>query len=224
MGAKFRPELYGNRHRLDAKRQLMYYWIDFHDLKRHAALFNECRSPAQMALHIAFEKSTDTFVKQLVKALAGPYVHVELVVSPADNTPAQAYSAYLGENFTCTPQHAFEYSDERHDFLHVPVNTDELYRVKRACETGVMSKIPYNLTDMILCQIPFRYPTEQDFYHAKTLFCSQALVLLLRACLNEEHPLQEVLHKVNSRTITPSHLYTTLRTHCQPKTLSQLTV
>ena len=173
-----------------------------------------------MALHIAFEKSADTFLKKVVKTLVGPYVHVELIVSPPVG-PALAYSAYMGENFACTPQHDFQYSDECHDFLSVPVSPEELHRISRACDTGVKSKIPYNLTDMVLSQIPLRYPTEQDFYHAKTLFCSQALVLLLRACLDPNHALQESLRMINSRTVAPSHLYHILRPHCEPRTLLQ---
>ena len=173
-----------------------------------------------MALHIAFEKSADSFLKKIVKTLAGPYVHVELIVAQR-GAPALAYSAYMGENFACTPQCDFQYSDACHDFLSVPVSPEELHRISRACDTGVKSKIPYNLTDMVLSQVPLRYPTEQDFFHAKTLFCSQALVLLLRSCLDPGHTLQEPLRSVNSRTVSPSHLYHTLQPHCQAETLLQ---
>ena len=40
-----------------------------------------------MALHIAFEKSADSLLKKIVKTLAGPYVHTELVEPHATSIP-----------------------------------------------------------------------------------------------------------------------------------------
>lgn len=172
-------------------------------------------------LFVAFEKSTDSFLKQVIKLLAGPYVHVELIVSPPDDT-AHAYSAYMNETFAHTPQSAFSYSDDRYDFLKVPANEEELHRIHTACQTGVRTRIPYNLSDMVLSQLPFRSPDEEDFYHTKALFCSQALVLLLRASLDPDNPVQERLATLNSRTVSPSGLYRALQPHCPPKTLRQV--
>ena len=48
-----------------------------------------------MAIHIAFEKSADTLLKKLVKILAGPCVHTELIVTQHQpSTIHTAYSAY----------------------------------------------------------------------------------------------------------------------------------
>jgi hypothetical protein len=103
-----------------------------------------------MALHIAFEKSADSLLKKIVKTLAGPYVHTELVESHATSIPLlTAYAACTGETFTQVPQQDFWYTDQTHDFLRVHVTSDELRRVQEACETCTRTKIPYNTRDVV---------------------------------------------------------------------------
>ena len=166
-----------------------------------------------MALHFAFEKSADTLLKKLVRLLAGPYVHVELVVSSSDRVHT-AYSAYMSETFSRTFQKDFWFDDQNHDFLNIPVSQDELYRISKACEACVDSKKPYNTLDMVFSQVPLRNPKEKNLYESKSLFCSQAAVLVLLSCLDEHHILQPVLTNINSRTVSPSHLFETLKPHC----------
>lgn len=176
-----------------------------------------------MSLHIAFEKSADSLVKQIVKTLAGPYVHTELIVSHATAIPLHtAYAAYMKETFTQITQNDFWYEDQSHDFLRIPVSCDELRRIDETCEACVKTKVPYNTRDMILSIIPLRSPTEKDIYHAKSLFCSQSIVLVLRSCLDQNHPLQPSLASVNSRTITPTQLYDLIRPYSTPACKSQM--
>ena len=176
-----------------------------------------------MALHIAFEKSSDTLLKRLVKLLAGPYVHTELIVSqnsiPAIHT---AYSAYVGCTFARTFQLDFWFDDQYHDFLSIPVSDDELYRVSKACEACSDSKIPYNIHDMLFCKVPLRAPRERDLFHSPSLFCSQAAVLILRSCLDDAHCLQPVLSSINSRTVTPTELFDLLKPCCDQKQKHQV--
>jgi hypothetical protein len=184
-----------------------------------------------MALHLAFERSADTAMKKLVKFLAGPYVHVEMVItqthfhhlnqSPPATLSHTAYTAFMAETFARVEQKDFWYDDESHDFLSLSVTAEELYRIHTACEACVESKIPYNTSDMLFSPIPLRNPTERDIYHCKTLFCSQAMVLVLRSCLDPGHELQGPLSTVNSRTITPSHLYELLKPYCLCKNKAQ---
>jgi hypothetical protein len=176
-----------------------------------------------MALHIAFEKSADSLLKKIVKTLAGPYVHTELVVSHATSIPLlTAYAAYTGETFTQVPQQDFWYTDQTHDFLRVHVTGDELRRVQDTCETCTRTKIPYNTRDMVLSIVPLRNPKEKDIYNAPSLFCSQSIVLILRSCLDPQHPLQPDLLAINSRTVTPSQLYDLIHPHCAPVSTNQL--
>ena len=175
-----------------------------------------------MALHIAFEKSADSLLKRIVKTLAGPYVHSEIVVSHTTPIPTHtAYAAYTGETFAHVPQQDFWYEDQTHDFLRIDVNSEELRRVNDTCETCVKTKIPYNTRDMVLSIIPLRNPREKDIYHASSLFCSQSIVLVLRSCLDANHPLQPNLLSINSSTITPTQLYDLIRPHCTPASTNQ---
>lgn len=181
-----------------------------------------------MALHIAFEKSADTLLKRLVKIIAGPYVHTEIIVSHVEYDNAgksrlvhTGYSAFMQETFSRVFQKDFWYDDQCHDFLSIPVTPEELYRISQACEACVQSKIPYNTTDMVFSQIPLRNPTEHELYDSKTLFCSQAAVLVLRSCLDEGHALQAPLATVNSRIISPSRLYDVIQPFCQRRNKTQ---
>jgi len=173
-----------------------------------------------MALHIAFEKSADSFIKKLVKILAGPYVHTEIIISKP-NEPHVAYSAYMSCCFSKTPQRDFCFGDSTHDFLSIPVSSEELDRISKSCEACVRSKIPYNTHDMVFCQVPLRNPTENDLFNSPALFCSQAVVLILRACLDIDHDLHPHLSTVNSRTVSPSHLFDVLKTVCASSSAQQ---
>lgn len=176
-----------------------------------------------MAIHIAFEKSTDTLLKKLVSILAGPYVHTELIVSQRAAMPVHtAYSAYTSCNFSRTFQRDFSFNDSCHDFLHIPVSDEELLKISETCEACAESRIPYNLHDMILCQMPLRNPKENDLFHTKALFCSQATVLILRSCMSDDNPLKDILSSINSRTVTPSKLFDVLSPLCNQKCHNQV--
>jgi hypothetical protein len=176
-----------------------------------------------MALHIVFEKSADTLFKQMIKAIAGPYVHSEIIISQTHpSTIHTSYSAYMSENFSRTSQRDFWYEDKSHDFLSVRVSSEELRRISDTCEACVETRLPYNTKDMLMSIIPLRNPKEKNIYQATSLFCSQSIVLVLRSCLDAGHPLQQSLASINSRTITPSHLYELMRPHCTPAHTTQI--
>jgi len=178
-----------------------------------------------MALNIAFEKSTDNFVKRIVKVLAGPYVHTELIVSQLNPVPVHtSYAAYMHENFSRTLQQDFWYQDQTHDFLTLRVSEEELKRICDTCEACVETHIPYNTRDMLLSIIPLRNPTERSIYQTGSLFCSQSIVLVLRSCLEKDHPAQLDLASINSRTITPTQLYFLMRPHCAPACVNSVIV
>ena len=169
----------------------------------------------KMALHIAFEKEADSIIKQVVRAFAGPYVHTDMIISQVTPTSVHtAYSSYMGEGFLRIFQRDFWFSDHTHDFLFVDVTPEELRKISETCEACAESKIMYNTRDMVLCIVPLRRPREKTLFEAGPLFCSQAMILILRTCLNPEHPLQSILKDVHSRTTTPSQLYTVLKSMC----------
>jgi hypothetical protein len=168
-----------------------------------------------MALHLAFEKDADSMIKRVVRAFAGPYVHTDMIISQIAPAPIHtAYSSYMGEGFMRVFQHEFCFSAKTHDFLFLDVTPEEIRKISETCEACAESKIGYNTRDMVLCIVPLRQPKEKDLFQAGSLFCSQAMILILRSCLNPEHPLQAVLQNVHSRTTTPSQLFTALQSAC----------
>jgi hypothetical protein len=176
-----------------------------------------------MSVHIVFEKAADNSIKRLIQALTGTHVHTELVVTTTSPDPPYitrtAYTAYVKENFSSTPEHEFPYSDDTHDFLQIYASNDEIDLIKNTCDTRVRVPTPYNYKDMILSIVPLRNPVEKDIFNAKTLFCSQAVVLILRSCLDPTHPVVHSLKNFNSRTINPEQLFAALKPVCQPATL-----
>jgi hypothetical protein len=171
----------------------------------------------KMALYISFEKEAETLIKKVVKTFAGPYVHTDIIVSQITPTHiSTAYSSFMGEGFGRVFQRDFMFSNETHDFLFVDVTADELRKISETCEACVQSKIPYNTRDMVLTVVPFRTPREKTIFEAESLFCSQSIILILRSCLDQEHPLQSTLWNIHSRTTTPSQLYTELKSACLP--------
>ena len=170
-----------------------------------------------MALYIAFQKSADSFIKQIVKTLAGPYVHTDIVIKR--NNTHTVYSAHMDSSFSMTTG---DFSDLTHDFLMVAVSEEELRRVVASCEACVKSRIPYNTQDMILSQVPLRNPVEQDLFNSPALFCAQAVVLILRSCLDPNRGLLESLAAVNSRTVSPSQLYECMAFVCASRNANQV--
>jgi len=170
-----------------------------------------------MALYIAFQKSADSFIKQIVKALTGPYVHTDIVIKR--NNTHTVYSTHMNSSFSVTTG---DFSDLTHDFLMVAVSKEEFGKVVASCDACVKSRIPYNTQDMILSQIPLRNPVEQDLYSSESLFCAQAVVLILRSCLDPKRGLIESLAAVNSRTVSPSQLYECMAFVCASRNANQV--
>jgi hypothetical protein len=171
-----------------------------------------------MALHMAFEKDTDCLLKRVIRAFAGPYVHVDMIVSEISPTPIHTcYSAYMGEGFVRVFQRDFAFSEKTHDFLSVDVSAEELQKISETCEACATSRIKYNYRDVALCICPLRTPREIPLFDSESLFCSQAMILILRACLNPENSMQDILQNVHSRTTTPSQLHRALKTTCTPQ-------
>jgi hypothetical protein len=158
-------------------------------------------------------------IKRIVRTFAGPYVHTDMIVSQIEPTPIHtAYSAFMGEGFGRIFQNQFWFSKDTHDFLFLDITPEELRKISETCEACAESKIQYNTRDMVLSILPLRKPMEKDLFQAGPLFCSQAIILILRTCLDPDNPLQSILSTIHSRTTTPSQLHTALKTACHETT------
>lgn len=173
-----------------------------------------------MSVHLTFERTSDTMLKRVVSQLSGPYVHTEMVVTSTHEEPPyirrKSYSAYIDYVFFGSDERSFRFSDTTHDFLQINASPKEIFLIKQTCDAHVEVKTPYNLKDMVLSILPGRNPTEIPISDAKTLFCSQAMVLILRSCLEKEHPVVKALEHTNSRTVSPTQLFQILKPVCQP--------
>ena len=106
--------------------------------------------------------------------------------------------------------------DSAHDILQLAVSADEGDRLLKTCRACVQAKKRYNYRDVLLCNVPFRNPVDRTIFEAPTLHDAQAVILVLRECLDKDNPLLGVVGTLNSRTTMPSALFTCLEKHLQP--------
>lgn len=95
----------------------------------------------------------------------------------------------------------------RYRLLQLRVSPAECRKILTACQICVQAKIPYSYHDLMLSLVPFRNPSDPPLDKVKSLRNVQAVVLILRECLDlSENPLSVQLRTINSRTINPTGL------------------
>lgn len=102
------------------------------------------------------------------------------------------------------------------DFLLLSVDAEESRKIYSTCEACAKVHKPYNLRDMLLIHIPFRQPDELSVIDAPTLNNAQAIILILRECLNSDNSLRHGLEGLNSRQTLLSTLNDRLSPHALP--------
>ena len=108
------------------------------------------------------------------------------------------------------------------DFLMLSVDEDEQLKLKKTCEACVASHRPYNLKDVLLMQLPFYSPPESTIFEVEKINNTQAVILILRECLNPSNTLRLGLEGLHSRQTFASTLYERLSPHALPAQLSEL--
>jgi hypothetical protein len=164
-----------------------------------------------MGVYIGFEKVAKTALKKVAMALAGPYVHTEIILSTSQSV--KNYSAYLGKKFSCSFLDSSKINDDTYDFIYIPATSDEETCIRLTLDACVQSKVPYNTSDMLMTQVPFRNPVNYGLFDCGSLYCAQAVVVILRACLVAPSEMSNAMNELNSRTITPSALFDVLIKH-----------
>ena len=101
------------------------------------------------------------------------------------------------------------------DCLLLDLDMEEMRKVRATCEACAQSVKPFNLYDVVMMLVPFWVPEEIPLYEAKTLNNTQALILILRECLNEENPLRKALEGMNSRKTCLNSVFERLAAHAQ---------
>ena len=165
------------------------------------------------SLFVVFKKAVESQVESMVRWFAGPMIHVDIV--PGDER--LAYTSYMFETFSVSPVQG--YSTDTHECLNLPVTQEEHDAAKEMLLRFVQKNIKYNYNDVFRCMLPG--PTTfdgKDVEHEddiKTLYCSQAVLLVLRSCLVNNKDLVDKLSAMNSRFTTPNMLYEVLSLHAE---------
>ena len=155
-------------------------------------------------IKFGFRKSDGTTYENMVSTFTGQFVHVDLIIEN------RAYTAYVGESFS---ENDVDPNNPLYEYLEFPVTKDEEQAVKTWVCKLVEDKVPYNNSDIVYCVLPSLYMPDTDHEKVKAVFCSQVIVLALRAFVDNEE-LQKKLAKINSRTCSPQKLYGVLKEFC----------
>jgi hypothetical protein len=91
--------------------------------------------------------------------------------------------------------------------LKLRISTNDCEKIFAQCEACVRANLQYSLTDLWLSLVPFRNPPDLPIDQVKNVRNVQAVILILRKCLDPaENPIGVVLRAVNSRTTNPTDL------------------
>ena len=102
------------------------------------------------------------------------------------------------------------------DFLLLPVEHEEAGRLYATCDACEKAGKPFNLYDVLLMHVPFREPEDRSVIEAPTLNNTQAVILILRECLDQDNQLRNALVGLNSRQTFLDDLYDRLRPYTLP--------
>ena len=93
------------------------------------------------------------------------------------------------------------------DYLLLPVDDEEMRRILATCEACVTVRKPFNFKDVLLMYVPFREVEDLPIENAPTLNNTQAIILILRECLNTDNRLREGVEGLHSRQTFLEDLY-----------------
>lgn len=123
-----------------------------------------------------------------------------------DADKAEMFRTEPGKAYNWLPS----YDRELTDFLLLPVDEEASLLVARTCNALRQAKVPFNLKDLLLLHVPFREVPDTPLFECATLHNVQAIILVLRECLPEDHALQAVLRGLHSRQTLANDLYNSL--------------
>ncbi len=158
-------------------------------------------------LFLIFKKKAESGLENVVRWVAGPMVHVDI----APGRHGIMFTSYMFEQFSINKFTG--YSPVSHSCLKLEITEDELNNVQKMLVGFVEKKIPYNYADVFQFMFTTNPEAVEDCEspeNVQSLFCSQAMTIVLKHCLIENENLVAELKKLNSRLTTPNTLYNTL--------------
>jgi hypothetical protein len=165
-------------------------------------------------IYVVFKKAVETHVESVVQWFSGPMIHVDIVPG---NLPL-SFTSYMFETFSVNPMTG--YHPDKHTCLGIEVTQAEHDEAHNMLTRFVQKGFQYNYNDVIRSILPgpvlaSDVKSEDEI---STLYCSQAVTLVLRMCLIENKELIAALGGLNSRFTTPNMLYEVLKNHASETT------
>lgn len=151
------------------------------------------------SIYCVFKHSKESTLENIVGFLTGRYVHVDVVMN------SMCYTSYMFEAFSANPLP--DYNTETHTCLEICVTQAEYEAALQYVSDMVDREVGYNYKDMIHSVMPTKDFLGDVKDPVQSVFCSQAVLRCLRACLVRNTTIMECLKRVNSRFVTPNRLY-----------------
>lgn len=172
-----------------------------------------------MKVVICFHRPSDSVVDTLRGIWWGKYTNGYFVFIDESDIKIFATHIDLGVvGYMCKerPSSSFKKYDQYADFLLLAVDEEEARKILASCVACVKSKKSFNLFDMLAIHVPFREPKEISIYDASSIHDTQAVILILRECLNQENKLRHGLEGLHSRLTVAETLYERIRPYTLP--------
>ena len=162
-------------------------------------------------IYVVFKKAVESHVESVVQWFAGPMIHVDIV--PGNH--ALSFTSYMFETFSVNPRTT--YSPDTHTCLAIDVTQAEHDDAHDMLTRFVQKELQYNYNDVLRSVLPGPVISSdvKSEDEISSLYCSQAVTLVLRTCVTENKELGAALCALNSRFTTPNMLYEALRPHAE---------
>lgn len=174
-------------------------------------------------------------LQTIVSRLVRSPIHSEVLFHEEDSISREFfYTAFMGEKFSVNKMtQAMVNRGDVHSTLALRVSRGEIKRMQEFMMGLVERHTPYNYNDLPLTTgmvgrgevLNTLFPEVDDMSKPPNVFCSQAIVLCLKTCLEPDlhRSLFDKISELNSRATSPYQLFQILRPHCREVERSSVT-
>lgn len=168
-------------------------------------------------VYLGFERvQLGTPVEPFVQFICDKHVAIAMYVDTEDGNLSR-FAMTLDCGFREEPLHSMsrekvQYIRSTSDFMHLPTTGEEHARILATCRACTKTRFWFNHYDLLLSIFPFRNPTDLSLFETQSLHDAQAVILILRECLDRESngPLHALMHSLHSRTTLCGQLFAAL--------------
>jgi hypothetical protein len=165
---------------------------------------------------IRFLKESSSY-ERIVSKIVGSPVHVDMIFhQPGTDNARFSYSAFMGEKFSMTLMSEEVSCSELYENIVFDIS-DKEHTNCISYVNKLLDKTSYNYDDAMMMMPMFQnhpgftsvmFPDidSSNPVRIKRIFCSQAVVIVMRECLGEGYPHENRIGKLNSRLVSPNML------------------